>query len=319
MSCQFNSFFADDIESYLDFRQSIGNERDTFARRLHSFDVFCIAQYPDARLLTKEIVEAWCTLRDDEKQSTLLHRITVLKGFAKYLNSIAKSAYIIPDGYSCRRQAFVPYLYETAELKRFFSGADLLPPHKLSPYREYIAPVLFRILYCCGLRPQEVRWLKRIHVDLDDGTLFIEQSKQNKDRVVAMSADLNALCQKYDIIMQKKLPGREYFFQNSNGCPYSASWIQQQFFRCWRTAGISFGPGKRPRVYDFRHAYALKVLTNWMHEGQNISLLLPYLSTYMGHSSLEQTAYYIHLVPEHLQFFNQTNWNCNLEVPDYED
>lgn len=319
MSYQFHSFFADDIESYLDFRQSIGNERDTFARRLHSFDVFCVSQYPDAKLLTKEIVEAWCSLRDDEKPSTLLHRITVLKGFAKYLNSIAKAAYIIPDGYSCRRQTFLPYLYGTAELKNFFYGADLLPPHKLSPYREYIVPVLFRVLYCCGLRPQEIRWLKRKHVDFNDGTLFIDQSKQNKDRVVAMSADLNDLCRKYDIIMQTKLPGREYFFQNPNGHPYSARWIQQQFFRCWRTAGICFDAGKRPRVYDFRHAYALKVITNWMHEGLNVSVLLPYLSAYMGHSSLEQTAYYIHLVPEHLQFSNQTNWDLILEVPDYED
>ncbi len=94
MKYLFNSVFADDIESYLDLRQSLGNERDTFARRLHSFDVFCVAQYPDSKLLTKEIAEDWCSLRNDEKQTTLLHRITVLKGFARYLNSVTKPAYI---------------------------------------------------------------------------------------------------------------------------------------------------------------------------------------------------------------------------------
>lgn len=319
MKYLFNSVFADDIESYLDLRQSLGNERDTFARRLHSFDVFCVAQYPDSKLLTKEIAEDWCSLRNDEKQTTLLHRITVLKGFARYLNSVTKPAYIIPDGYSHRHQTFLPYLYGESELKKFFYGADFLPPHPLSPHREFIVPVLFRILYCCGLRPQEIRWLKRRHVNLDDGTLFIEQSKQNKDRVVAMSAELNDLCSKYDIIMQKKLPGREYFFQNPNGRPYSAPWIQQQFFRCWRTAGVSFSPETRPRVYDWRHNYASKVITNWMHEGKDVSVLLPYLSTYMGHASLTYTACYIHLVPEHLHPSNITDWNCNQEVPDYED
>ncbi len=320
MKYTYNSHFADDINSYLDLRQSLGNERDTFARRLHSFDVFCVSQYPEERMLTREIVESWCSLKTGEKQSTLLHRAGVLRGFAKYLNSLAKPTYILPIGFSCsRRQTFIPYLYEAAELRKFFYGTDLLPPHKLSPNREIIVPVLFRILYCCGLRPQEVRWLKREHANLNDGTLFIEQSKQNKDRVIAMSNDLNSLCRKYDSIMEKKLSNREYFFQNPNGHAYSATWIQQQFFKCWRTAGISFSKREKPRVYDFRHAFALRVITNWMNEGKNVSALLPYLSTYMGHASIEQTSYYVHLVPEHFQYSNKTNWKCNLEVPDYED
>jgi hypothetical protein len=38
----------------------------------------------------------------------------------------------------------------------------------------------------------------------------------------------------------------------------------------------------------------------------------------MGHSSLEYTAHYIHLVPEYLHS-KLTDWNCSREVPDYED
>ena len=134
-----------------------------------------------------------------------------------------------------------------------------------------------------------------------------------------MSTDLSLLCRKYDHIMQRQLPEREYFFQNPNGKPYSATWIQQQFFRCWRTAGVSFSSGQRPRVYDWRHNYATKVIINWMHEGKDVSVLLPYLSTYMGHNSLNYTALYVHIVPEHLRPSTITDWNCSLEVPDYED
>jgi len=319
MKYVFNSPFADDIKSYLELRLSLGNQLETFARRLHSFDEFCIKKFSDANLLTKEIAEGWCSLLKDENPNTLNHRITVLRGFAKYLNSVSKPAYIIPNGFSCRYQTFVPHLLQDAELERFFYGADSLPPHKLSPYREYVIPVLFRVLYCCGLRPQEIRWLKRQHVNLNEGTLFIDRSKQNKDRVVAMSEDLIDLCKKYDIIMQTKLPEREYFFQNPNGPPYTANWIQQQFSKCWKKSGVSFSPGDRPRVYDFRHTYASKLITSWMVEEKNISILLPYLSTFMGHASLEQTAYYIHLIPENLQVSSQANWKCKVEVPDYED
>lgn len=39
-----------------------------------------------------------------------------------------------------------------------------------------------------------------------------------------------------------------------------------------------------------------------MKEGKDLTACLPYLSAYMGHAQLSDTAYYIHLVPE---FFPQ--------------
>ena len=47
--------------------------------------------------------------------------------------------------------------------------------------------------------------------------------------------------------------------------------------------------------------------------------MLPKLSTYMGHTSLEDTAYYIHLIPEHLERNHINEWACIPEVPVYED
>lgn len=319
MKYLFKSLFTQDILAYIDLRCSLGNQEDTFARRLHSFDEFCIEHYPDTLFLTQELAESWCTLRPNEKENTLQFRTNILRGFAKYLNSIGKPAYITPNGFAGKRVPYIPYLYTATELRNFFYGADHLPPHPLSPYREYIVPVLFRVLYCCGLRPQEGRLLKRQDVNLDTGTLYIVDSKKNKDRIVAMSEDLHNLCQKYDIIIQTKQPEREFFFQNPNGGPFTATWIQNQFFKCWRVANSTFTPNQKPRVYDWRHNFSTKVISKWMYEGKDVSTLLPYLSTYMGHSSLEYTAHYIHLVPEHLHSSGLTDWNCNRGVPDYED
>ena len=36
--------------------------------------------------------------------------------------------------------------------------------------------------------------------------------------------------------------------------------------------------------------------------------LMPYLSTYMGHVSLEETLYYIHLLPERLKSSPGIDW-----------
>ena len=56
-----------------------------------------------------------------------------------------------------------------------------------------------------------------------------------------------------------------------------------------------------------------------MNDKKDVMNLLPYLSTYMGHSSIEYTAYYIHLVPDNLKASGLTDWICSQEVPVNED
>jgi integrase len=56
-----------------------------------------------------------------------------------------------------------------------------------------------------------------------------------------------------------------------------------------------------------------------MLEGEDVMCRLPYLSSYMGHASIEYTAYYIHLIPEHLSESGKAVWNSGIEVPSYEN
>ena len=39
-----------------------------------------------------------------------------------------------------------------------------------------------------------------------------------------------------------------------------------------------------------------------------INNILPYMSSYMGHSSFEETAYYIHLLPDRLKNSKAIDW-----------
>ena len=42
------------------------------------------------------------------------------------------------------------------------------------------------------------------------------------------------------------------------------------------------------------HTFAVNNLRSWFARGQDVGALLPVLQTYMGHSSLADTAYYLH-------------------------
>jgi integrase len=58
-------------------------------------------------------------------------------------------------------------------------------------------------------------------------------------------------------------------------------------------AGVRDGAGRRPRVHDLRHTFAVRRVTAWHHEGRDVNHLLSLLSTYLGHVGIESTQVYL--------------------------
>lgn len=193
-----------------------------------------------------------------------------------------------------------------------------LSDNTLSRYRRFgfnyyrdalVMPVIFRLIYTCGLRPQEGRLIKRKDINLEEGVLFIPESKRHKDRFVVIPEDMLELCRRYDTIIRKKVPQNEYFFPSGDFTCYHAVTLEANFKRYWKNAGLwPETKGNNPRIYDFRHTFATKRLYQWMKDGRDIDACLPFLSAYMGHAHLSQTAYYIHLVPEIFPTLSGLDW-----------
>ena len=57
------------------------------------------------------------------------------------------------------------------------------------------------MMYCCGMRPQEVLNLKTIDVDLAFGDIYIRKTKSYRDRHIIMSSDMLDLCHRYIMII----------------------------------------------------------------------------------------------------------------------
>lgn len=320
MNTVYTSNFADYIKKYILFKSSIGYSENSYHARMRQFDHFCTEKFPKAETISEEMVIEWSCRQNGESENNRIQRISALKGLLDYLNASGIKTCLIPEGWITRQKPFMPYLYSDSELSCFFQGADSIPPRPQSGPRELIAPVAFRMHFCCGLRPQETVSLRCRDINLLSGTLYIADSKGHKDRTVPMSEDLRCLCRKYDETMSRIFPAREYFFQRTvENIPITAEWQGDLFRSCARHSGMAFPDNRWPRVYDFRHNFATHVIRKWVIEGKNVSAMLPYLSTYMGHSSLNATAYYIHLVPEHLTETGLTDWGCMPEVPDYEE
>ena len=262
-------------------------------------------------------------MRDGEKAAGHRNRVMVLREFAKYLLSIGESAYLIPISMTRKGPRYVPHIFNQEEIKAFFYGADHLGAYRETPGRHLVVPVFYRLLYCCGLRPAEARLILREDVDLAQGVLYIRESKGHKDRLVPVADDLLNLMRKYSQKIRGIYPESPFFFPHRDGkSSYTKAWAEEMFWRCWKIAGVENFEGPKPRVYDFRHTFATECICRWRREGKNVNAMLPVLSAYMGHARFEDTAYYIHMVPD---FYQRTGIDASAyeallpDVPEVDD
>lgn len=308
MKHEAESLFLPYIEEMLDFKVSLGYQRHTYEGFLRDFSRFCGENYPKDDRLTMELAYAWAVRRSTESHSGFRRRLTPLREFGKYLNAIGIESYVIPSNFSGGSSSFTPYIFTDEELIAIFTEADRLKRNKNTPNRHIIVPALLRMIYFCGLRPNEGREIKKSDVDLDNGTLFIRKNKTHRERIVPMSDDLRNFCINYNENLKIFSPKSEYFFPNPDGNPYSAKWLTRQFLSIWERVQPAQG-SRRVRVYDLRHRFASAVMMNWLNEGVDLYAKLPYLGTYMGHARFSDTAYYIHLLPTNLTRSKAVDWD----------
>ena len=299
----------DAFEKMMKYRQSIGYATATYRSSVPPFINFCVKNHPLSARITQEMVDEWLAYYPYTVNSKAAF-ISLLREYTKYLNFLGYDDYIPDDNYVVKRIAFNPYLFTDDELFRLFKTIDSYIGKTCGKrYQpEVVLPVYSRLLYCCGLHPQEPPAIRTEDVDLVTGDVYIRQSKRHKDRHIIMSDDMRALCQKYDYVAGK----RQWFFQKWDGTPYETSWYNQVWRNLISKSGISWKG--TPRPYDLRHAFASRNIIRWINSGKDVMELLPYLSAYMGHSELTSTLYYIHLLPESLRKSKAVDWDLLSQV-----
>ena len=292
----YRSKFRADIEAFIIQKRAAGYPYNTSARVLGYLDAMISKSFPDSDILSKEICNAWIDKCSSFHQNTLLRRVTPVRQLAKYLVGTGKEAYIIPGGIPNKQIHYDAHIFTETELKAFFSSIDKCRKSSFSPYRCYVIPVIFRLLYTCGLRASEARLLNVDDVDLGTGKIFIRGSKGWEARIIYVSPDMLDLLHRYDCIIQRYLPARKVFFPNQKGDFYSKSTLDIWFHEFWDTLPeAAVTKGNKPRVHDFRHSYCVYRLNQWVSDNADLNALYPYLSEFVGHSNFADTDYYLTL------------------------
>jgi integrase len=310
---QFISNMSPDFETFLDYREALGYLRETHERVLKSFDKFCIAKHPQSDCLTKEMVLDWL----EEQHDNATGKARTIRLLGKHLTAVGKESFILPDKLYPNKSSYHAHVFTDAELRSLFTATDNIENRPKEPFLNETIPVLLRLIYTCGLRPWEGRELLCRNVNLLTGEILITDTKGKKDRVVVMSDDMLKLCSRYDESRRIFAKGNQYFFPswNSGEC-FTAKQLDRIFKNCWWQANANVAKGELPsvRIYDLRHRFASACLNRWLDNGTDLSAMLPYLWTFMGHVSISETAYYVHLLPENLVKSAGIDWESFGEI-----
>lgn len=184
-----------------------------------------------------------------------------------------------------RKDKKLPVVLSKEEVQRLFQSSYNLK-HK----------TILAIIYSCGLRVSEMINMKITDIDYERNTIWIRNSKSNKDRQVQLAFQIQELIKQYTLRYKPK----QYLINGMNGGKYSSASIQKMIKATARRAAIV----KDITPHTLRHSFATHLLEN----GTDIR----FIQHILGHSNIQTTQIYTHVSTTHISKINNPSDNMNI-------
>jgi integrase len=295
---EWKSVFAQVLKDYISLKRQSGFKFECQERHLRHFDTFYHNNGYGGDHLTKEAVDDF--IYDPCERPVSHHnKEVIMHDFATYLFDRGYCAHIPEVKTALIRCKFIPRILTDDEVRRFLAATDSYPSTKMS-YRNTVDPVLFRFLYSTGARISEALNLALDDVDIKAGVVRIRAGKNAKDRLIPMAESLAERILVFVDSFHRYSESKMWLFpgcHNGKMGQMDKSTAYNHFRDYLLMADIPH-TSQGPRIHSFRHGLAVKCLKNWVLAGEELSVMLPYLSAYMGHSDFRATQYYLRLTSD---------------------
>ncbi len=268
--------------AYLRARQYAVATQDHVLRALKCFAVLMPAGrqatlYQDLTQTTPADIDAWiaAAFQQGLAPGTIVTYRHGLQGFFGFLCNhgvLAQSPIQLPR-HHILVPTRLPQPMAEAEIVVFFRVIDALEDR-----------TMFLLMLRCGLRVSEVSHVRWTAIDLGQGTLRVNNSKGQVDRVVYLSPDVATALRQWHGLQSTTA---DYVFPSpmtrKGGLPLGARQIRNRMTRYLKLAGIT----KRYAPHSLRHTFATQLL--------NAGASLEVVKELMGHRSLQMTLRYTQL------------------------
>lgn len=295
------------LRDYLRLRRGLGFTLQQDGNALADFVKFLDRQ--GATYITTELALRWATQPIHAQPGHRAHRLSMVRLFAQYRSASdtrteIPPARLLPSGY--RRKT--PYLYSDKEINELMSRARRLPSD--IGLRPHTYATLLGLLTVTGMRLGEALALDRDDVDLSEGVIKVRNAKHGKSRLVPVHESTRQALGNYmhrrDQLLRSV--GTPACLVSDAGNRITKWAARETFVRLSREIGLR-GPqgrwGHGPRLHDLRHRFAATTLLRWYRAGLDAERHMSRLSTYLGHTHVTDTYWYISAVPELLRLASQ--------------
>jgi integrase len=292
------------LNEYVAIRRSLGFRIRLPASLLQGFVAF--VERAGSPFITTALALQWATEPTDVQPSTWAWRLGMVRRFAVWRRGTDPRTEVPPDAllpHRYRRKP--PQLYRDQDVERIVLTASALPSSM--GLRGPTYATLFGLLAATGLRLSEGLHLDRADVDVAEGVLVIRRTKFGKSRLVPVHRSTQDALRTYAETRDRTVPRplTPAFFVSERRTRITEWRARDTFASISRLIGlrppIYRRHGHGPRLHDLRHRFAAHTLINWYRAGLDVEREIPKLATYLGHTHVSDTYWYLEAVPELLQ------------------
>jgi integrase/recombinase XerD len=279
------------VDTYVAVRRAAGYKLRDVERYLREFAQFATTR-GDSHVVAQTAI-TWAAQSPSEEQRA--ERLSIVIRFARFAHAEDPRHEIPPERQFCsRHRRPVPYIFTAEEIQTLVAQAAYLGP--LGSLRSHLYRTLFGLLAVTGLRISEALALR--FKDITPDGLVIRETKFHKSRLLPLHETTTAALERYMAQRRQLDLDDDHLFVSTRRRPLCAKAARETFYQLLATAGIAQEAGRpRPRLMDLRHTFATTVLAACPDDREHIRRHMLALSTYLGHTGIASTFWYLERTP----------------------
>ena len=286
---------AHDAKRYIEIHRRLGYRYDRENRWLAEYAEF--ATEAGDRWIRIESVMEWISMSSSREQS--VRKLRLMRNFAVWMRAEDDRHQVPPrDAFGRhKKNGPSPHLLTRAQIRQVMDAAlSLRPAGTITPYTWHY---LFGLLAVTGLRVSEA--LALLLTDITPDGLLVRETKFRKSRLVPLHKTTSDALGNYLKLRERVGSLDNHLFVLSTGKPPGPGAPYRMFVSLLRRLNLRGGVGESgPRLHDLRHSFSVYSLET-IPEGRNESTHLMALATYLGHTSPDNTYWYLKPTPPLMQ------------------
>ncbi|SPE50489.1 Integrase family protein (fragment) [Verrucomicrobia bacterium] len=290
------------VEFYLQKRRQLGFPLKEDGQMLHQLVAYAL-EHGHRGPLTSQLPLAWAQLPAQASPLWWARRLDAARRFAAFWSAFDPRTQVPPPGVlgpSYRRRSV--HLYSGEQITVLMQRA-----RQLEGLRGLTFQTLIGLLACTGLRIGEALRLQEQDIDWRASLLMVRHSKLCRSRCLPIQASTLSALDGYRQQRRKHLrqTNPTPLFVGKNGRAMAYLEAARTFASLRQHLGWTQPPV--PRLHDLRHTFAVGCLIDWYRQGGDVAHKILGLATYLGHSHIQGTYWYLSAVPE-LLALTQARW-----------